>query len=76
MMRPLFGLYFTRVLPLMGGLVSGSRMAYSYLPASVQKFPDQEQLALLMKQAGFDQVQYQNLTGGIAALHMGKRSQA
>lgn len=73
MMRPLFGLYFTRVLPLMGGLVSGSRMAYSYLPASVQKFPDQEQLSLLMKQAGFEQVQFENLTGGIAALHMGKR---
>ena len=73
MMRPLFGLYFTRVLPLMGGLVSGSRMAYSYLPASVQKFPDQEQLSLLIQQAGFEQVQYENLTGGIAALHMGRR---
>ncbi len=73
MIRPLFGLYFTRVLPLMGGLVSGSRMAYSYLPASVQKFPDQEQLSLLMQRAGFEQVQFENLTGGIAALHMGKR---
>ena len=73
MMRPLFGLYFTRVLPLMGGLVSGSRMAYSYLPASVQTFPDQEQLSLLMQRAGFEQVQFENLTGGIAALHMGRR---
>ena len=73
MMRTLFGLYFTRVLPLMGGLVSGSRMAYSYLPASVQKFPDQEQLSLLMQRAGFEQVHFENLTGGIAALHMGKR---
>ncbi|HKV33578.1 MAG TPA: bifunctional demethylmenaquinone methyltransferase/2-methoxy-6-polyprenyl-1,4-benzoquinol methylase UbiE [Pyrinomonadaceae bacterium] len=72
-MRPLFGLYFHRVLPLMGGLVSGSRMAYSYLPASVQKFPDQEQLSLLMQRAGFEQVRFENLTGGIAALHMGKR---
>ena len=73
MMRPLFGLYFTRVLPLMGGLVSGSRMAYSYLPASVQKFPDQVQLSLLMQRAGFEQVQFENLTGGIAALHVGRR---
>lgn len=73
MMRPLFGLYFNRVLPLMGGIVSGSPMAYSYLPASVQKFPDQEQLLLLMQQTGFEQVQFENLTGGIAALHMGKR---
>jgi demethylmenaquinone methyltransferase/2-methoxy-6-polyprenyl-1,4-benzoquinol methylase len=73
MLRPLFGLYFTRVLPLMGGLISGSRSAYTYLPASVQKFPDQEQLSLLMQQAGFDQVQIENMTGGIAALHMGRR---
>jgi ubiquinone/menaquinone biosynthesis C-methylase UbiE len=57
----------------MGGLISGSRYAYSYLPASVQKFPDQEQLSLLMEQAGFDRVQFENLTGGIAALHMGRR---
>jgi demethylmenaquinone methyltransferase/2-methoxy-6-polyprenyl-1,4-benzoquinol methylase len=73
MLRPVFGLYFTKVLPLMGGLISGSRYAYSYLPASVQKFPDQRQLSLLMQRAGFDRVQFENLTGGIAALHMGRR---
>ena len=73
MLRPVFGLYFTKVLPLMGGLISGSHKAYSYLPASVQKFPDQRQLSLLMQRAGFEQVQFENLTGGIAALHMGKR---
>ncbi len=72
-LRPLFSLYFRKLLPLMGGLVSGSRSAYTYLPASVQKFPDQSQLSLLMGQAGFDQVGYENLTGGIAALHMGRR---
>ena len=72
-LRPLFNLYFRRVLPLMGGLVSGSLSAYTYLPASVQKFPDQSQLSLLMEQAGFVQVGYENLTGGIAALHLGKR---
>ena len=73
MLRPVFSLYFTKVLPLLGGLISGSRFAYSYLPASVQKFPDQQQLSLLMEQAGFDRVQFENLTGGIAALHMGRR---
>jgi demethylmenaquinone methyltransferase / 2-methoxy-6-polyprenyl-1,4-benzoquinol methylase len=71
--RPLFGLYFRRILPLLGGVVSGSLSAYTYLPASVSRFPDQEQLALLMERAGFDQVSYQNLTGGIAALHLGRR---
>jgi len=73
MLRPVFGLYFTKVLPLMGGFISGSHYAYSYLPASVEKFPDQQQLSLLMQRAGFDRVQFENLTGGIAALHMGRR---
>jgi len=72
-LRPLFGFYFCRILPLLGGVISGSLSAYTYLPASVSRFPDQEQLALLMQQAGFDQVSYQNLTGGIAALHLGRR---
>jgi demethylmenaquinone methyltransferase/2-methoxy-6-polyprenyl-1,4-benzoquinol methylase len=72
-LRPLFNLYFRRVLPWLGGVVSGSRSAYTYLPASVQKFPDQSQLSLLMEQAGLDEVRYENLTGGIAALHMGRR---
>jgi demethylmenaquinone methyltransferase / 2-methoxy-6-polyprenyl-1,4-benzoquinol methylase len=72
-LRPLFSLYFSRLLPWMGGVISGSRSAYTYLPASVQKFPDQSQLSLLMEQAGFVQVGYENLTGGIAALHMGRR---
>ena len=73
-LRPVFGLYFTKVLPLMGGLISGKRQAYSYLPASVQKFPDQQELSLLMQRAGFDRVEFENLTGGIAALHMGRRA--
>lgn len=72
-LRPLFSLYFRKILPLMGGVISGSPGAYSYLPASVSRFPDQHQLALLMEQAGFDQVSFENLTGGIAALHMGRR---
>ena len=72
-LRPVFNLYFTKVLPWIGRVVSGSQNAYSYLPASVQKFPDQSQLSLLMEQAGFVQVGYENLSGGIAALHMGQR---
>jgi len=72
-LRPLFNLYFSQLLPRMGGFISGSRSAYTYLPASVRAFPDQSQLSLLMEQAGFVQVGYENLTGGIAALHMGRR---
>jgi demethylmenaquinone methyltransferase/2-methoxy-6-polyprenyl-1,4-benzoquinol methylase len=72
-LRPLFRIYFTKLLPLFGGLVSGSRSAYEYLPDSVSRFPDQEELAAMMKEAGFAEVSYQNLTGGIAALHLGTR---
>lgn len=70
----LFNVYFNRVLPMLGGLISGSRVAYQYLPDSVRKFPDQQDLSLMMRKAGFESVDYTNLTGGIAALHLGKRS--
>ena len=59
----------------MGGLVSGSRSAYTYLPASVQKFPDQSQLSLLMEQAGFDQVGYENLTRWDSGLAHGQKAE-
>ncbi len=72
-LRPVFQFYFTRVLPLLGGLVSGSRSAYQYLPDSVDRFPDRNQLASLMREVGFGEVEYENLTGGIAALHFGRR---
>ena len=72
-MRGLFGVYFTKILPLFGGWLSGSKSAYQYLPDSVSRFPDQNELASLMKEAGFAEVSFQNLTGGIAALHLGER---
>jgi demethylmenaquinone methyltransferase/2-methoxy-6-polyprenyl-1,4-benzoquinol methylase len=71
--RALFRFYFTRLLPRVGGLISGSRTAYEYLPDSVLKFPDQKRLAELMHGAGFEEVAYRNLTGGVAALHTGTR---
>jgi demethylmenaquinone methyltransferase/2-methoxy-6-polyprenyl-1,4-benzoquinol methylase len=72
-LRQLFQFYFTKLLPLMGGAISGSRAAYTYLPDSVRGFPNQEQLALLISDLGFENVTYQNLTWGIAALHLGRR---
>lgn len=71
--RALFQFYFTRVLPKLGGMISGSPGAYEYLPDSVSRFPDQKRLAAMMRDAGFEEVEYRNLTGGIAALHMGTR---
>jgi demethylmenaquinone methyltransferase/2-methoxy-6-polyprenyl-1,4-benzoquinol methylase len=72
-LRSVFRIYFTRVLPLFGGLISGSKSAYQYLPESVSRFPDQTELASIMKRAGFEEVTFQNLSGGIAALHLGMR---
>jgi demethylmenaquinone methyltransferase / 2-methoxy-6-polyprenyl-1,4-benzoquinol methylase len=74
-LRSLFRIYFTRVLPFFGGLISGSKSAYQYLPDSVSRFPDQRELAAIMKQAGFESIAFQSLSGGIAALHLGKRPQ-
>lgn len=71
--RVLFGTYFTRILPVMGGIVSGSRSAYTYLPDSVKRFPDQHELVGLIQRAGFVEVSFENLTGGIAALHLGRK---
>jgi demethylmenaquinone methyltransferase/2-methoxy-6-polyprenyl-1,4-benzoquinol methylase len=73
LLRLVFRVYFTRMLPLLGGLISGSKSAYQYLPDSVARFPDQNELSHLMMQAGFEEVTFRNLTGGIAALHLGRR---
>lgn len=71
--RLLFNVYFTRLLPFLGGLISGSKSAYQYLPDSVTRFPDQKELSSLMRKVGLESVDYENLTGGIAALHTAKR---
>lgn len=71
--KQLFNFYFANVLPRIGGAVSGSRGAYEYLPNSVRKFPDQKELVKMMSEVGFENVEYKNLTGGIAALHIGTK---
>jgi demethylmenaquinone methyltransferase/2-methoxy-6-polyprenyl-1,4-benzoquinol methylase len=67
----LYNFYSRRVLPLIGGALSGSRDAYTYLPESVRKFPAPEELAEMMRAAGFGPVKFERLTGGIVALHLG-----
>ncbi|MGI8989372.1 MAG: ubiquinone/menaquinone biosynthesis methyltransferase [Bryobacteraceae bacterium] len=66
-----YRLYSRHVLPLIGGALSGSRDAYIYLPESVRKFPAAEELARQMTEAGFDDVSFERMTGGIVALHVG-----
>jgi demethylmenaquinone methyltransferase/2-methoxy-6-polyprenyl-1,4-benzoquinol methylase len=68
----IFLFYFKHILPRIGSLVSGVDGPYQYLPASVDTFPNQDQLAAMMRAVGFTDVMYYNLTGGIAALHLGK----
>jgi len=70
---PAFRFYFRFILPSIGRLVSGVAGPYSYLPDSVNRFPDQDALAELMRSAGFRNVRYRNLTGGVAALHLGEK---
>jgi demethylmenaquinone methyltransferase/2-methoxy-6-polyprenyl-1,4-benzoquinol methylase len=63
--------YFRFVLPLVGRVVSGHPWAYSYLPASVREFPGPAEFAAVFRSAGFSDVGWKLLTGGIAALHWG-----
>ena len=65
------GLWFERVVPLLGRLVPGSGGAYSYLPASVARFPPPEELAALLERAGFAGVSTRLLAGSIVSLHAG-----
>jgi demethylmenaquinone methyltransferase/2-methoxy-6-polyprenyl-1,4-benzoquinol methylase len=73
LLRALYRIYFNHVLPVVGGLISGHRTAYRYLPRSVANFPGEEDLADRMKQAGFAQVRWSSLSFGIAAIHTGER---
>ena len=68
----LYNFYSRRILPILGGAISGNRDAYTYLPESVRKFPDAQELAAAMRRAGFSHVSYEYLTGGIVALHLGR----
>jgi demethylmenaquinone methyltransferase/2-methoxy-6-polyprenyl-1,4-benzoquinol methylase len=70
----LYRMYFTRVLPRIGGWVSGDAGAYAYLPASVARFARPVEFGALMKEAGFDRVSWQPLTAGIAHLYIGERN--
>ena len=69
----LYNFYSRRILPILGGAISGNRDAYTYLPESVRRFPNAEDLAHAMRRAGFGHVSYELLTGGIVALHLGRR---
>jgi len=70
LLRPFYKLWFDGLIPLAGKLLPGGS-AYTYLPASVRRFPDAKDFAELMHSAGFEQVGYRLFAGGIVALHTG-----
>jgi demethylmenaquinone methyltransferase/2-methoxy-6-polyprenyl-1,4-benzoquinol methylase len=66
-----YGFFSNRVLPRVGGAISGSSEAYTYLPESIRKFPTAEALASEMHAVGFQRVKFERMTGGAVALHRG-----
>lgn len=71
-LRPFFRLWFDVVVPVLGRVLPGGE-AYTYLPASVRRFPGPDDLSALLEHAGFEDVRYRLLGGGIVALHVGTK---
>jgi demethylmenaquinone methyltransferase/2-methoxy-6-polyprenyl-1,4-benzoquinol methylase len=70
-LAPFYRVWFDRVVPALGKVLPGGA-AYTYLPASVRRFPPPDELAALLERCGFDQVRYRTFAGGIVALHLGE----
>jgi len=71
-LAPAYDWYSFNILPRLGRLVANDEASYRYLAESIRVHPDQESLARLMEQAGFDRVEYHNLTAGVVAVHVGR----
>ena len=72
-LRPFYSLWFDRIVPLLGKVLPGGD-AYTYLPASVKRFPTAERLADMLREAGFTDVRFTLMGGSIVALHTGTRA--
>jgi demethylmenaquinone methyltransferase / 2-methoxy-6-polyprenyl-1,4-benzoquinol methylase len=73
-LAPFYRLWFDRVVPLLGKVLPGGA-AYTYLPASVRRFPGPEALAALLESSGFTAVRFRRFAGGIVALHVAEAGQ-
>jgi demethylmenaquinone methyltransferase/2-methoxy-6-polyprenyl-1,4-benzoquinol methylase len=71
LLKKIYDGYSFGLLPVLGKLVAGDENSYRYLAESIRKHPPQEELARMMRDAGFDRVRFRNLTGGIVAIHSG-----
>ncbi len=70
-LRPAYDAYSFNILPRLGAIVAGDAQSYRYLAESIRVHPDQAALAAMMREAGFDDARWNNLAGGIVALHLG-----
>ncbi len=72
-LRPLYRFYQDLLMPFVGGLISGRREAYTYLPKSIQGFPPPEEIAEVFRAAGLAEVSFRPLSGGLATIHRGRK---
>ena len=73
LLKPAYDAYSFNVLPLIGRYVASDEESYRYLAESIRMHPDQDTLAGMLEDAGFERVSFRNLAGGIVALHSGYR---
>jgi ubiquinone/menaquinone biosynthesis C-methylase UbiE len=69
--KEIYDVYSFSVIPAVGELVAGDRQSYQYLVESIRRFPNQEKFAQMIQEAGFERVEYENLVGGVVAIHSG-----
>ncbi|WKY00102.1 hypothetical protein Q1695_014740 [Nippostrongylus brasiliensis] len=72
-LRPIYDAYSFNVIPVMGQVIAGDYNSYKYLVESIRKFPNQEDFATMIREAGFDMVRYENLTFGVCSIHKGTK---
>jgi demethylmenaquinone methyltransferase/2-methoxy-6-polyprenyl-1,4-benzoquinol methylase len=72
-LKPVYDVYSFSVLPWLGKRIAGDADSYQYLAESIRRFPDQETLCAMMREAGLEDCRHHNLSGGIVALHKGFR---
>ena len=71
LLKKMYDSYSFGILPVLGKLVAGDEESYRYLAESIRQHPPQEELAEMMRSAGFEEVRFRNLTGGVVAVHSG-----
>lgn len=72
-MKQLYGFYSKAILPIIGKLISKNNEAYTYLPDSIQRFPEREEIMKMLHDAGFTNAEWKDLSSGIVTMHVGKK---